>query len=169
MNRSAGAAAARRLPLHPATREEREPAPAPPRATALLLISNATIALFMTWVAWRLTYSGPVGSAVQSPWTMLAILAFWLGTLALIAAYLWTQLGTELDADGISQRTLRGRMAIPWARVASVDHGPYGMLFISDGRRQVAISALAYSNADELYAWIAERLNEAGSPAAGMV
>ncbi|HEX7090119.1 MAG TPA: hypothetical protein VF192_08275 [Longimicrobiales bacterium] len=169
MNGSAGGAAARRLPLDPAAREEREPVPAPPRATAALLLMYGMIALFMTWLAWRLVYSGPDGSAVPSPWTALAVLAFWLGTLSLIAAYLWMQLGTELDADGVSQRTLRGRRTISWASVVSVDHGPYGMLFLSDGRRQVAISAIVYSNADELYAWIAERLHEAGSPAARMV
>lgn len=169
MSGSAGGAAARRVPQDPAPRAEREPPPPPARATALLVVMNGAIAVFMTWVAWRLLRSALDASSAPSPWSVLGILAFWLGTSALLIAHLWMQLGTRLDADGVSQRTLRGDVTIPWSRVRSVDHEAYGMLLLSDGRRQVAVSAIAYSNADELYAWIAERLHEAGSPAARMV
>ena len=168
MSGSTGAAA-RRIPQDRAARAEREPPPPPTRATVLLVAMNGAIALFMTWVAWRLLRSALDASTAPSPWSVLAIIAFWLGTSALLVIYLWLQVGTRLDIDGVSQRTLRGDVAIPWSHVRFVDHGAYGMLLISDGVRQVAISAIVYSNADELYAWVAERLYEAGSPAAGMV
>ncbi|HEV7848614.1 MAG TPA: YcxB family protein [Mycetocola sp.] len=93
-------------------------------------------------------------------WAILGLSALALWPIGLTVRA-WLQLTTTITAEGIGQRTWRGRVFLPWARIREVRVQPQGspIVFRADDRR-IALTVPLFRNLHELDLLLQARLTE---------